>query len=61
MKLQVNMMEELTGERIGCVEEILIRRGMVGCEDIVGVCDNDTRRYLKDLFQQKIILAIVKE
>lgn len=47
----VKMMEELTGERIGCVEEILIRRGMAEYEDIVGVCDNDTRRYLKDLFQ----------
>lgn len=47
----VKMMEELSGERIGCVEEILIRRGMAEYEDIVGVCDNDTRRYLKDLFQ----------
>lgn len=47
----VKMMEELTGERIGCVEEILIRRGMAEYEDIIGVCDNDTRRYLKDLFQ----------
>ena len=47
----VKMMEELTGERIGCVEEILIRRGVAEYEDIVGVCDNDTRRYLKDLFQ----------
>lgn len=47
----VKMMEELTGERIGCVEEILIRRGVAEYEDVVGVCDNDTRRYLKDLFQ----------
>ena len=48
----VKMMEELTGERIGCVEEILIRRGMAEYEDIVGVCDNDMRRYLKDLFSK---------
>lgn len=47
----VKMMEELSGERIGCVEEILIRRGVAEYEDIVGVCDNDTRRYLKELFQ----------
>ena len=47
----VKMMEELTGERIGCVEEILIRRGIAEYEDIVGVCDNYTRRYLKELFQ----------
>lgn len=47
----VKMMEELTDERIGCVEEILIRRGMAEYEDIVGMCDNDTRRYLEDLFQ----------
>lgn len=47
----VKMIEELTGERIGCVEEILIRRGVAEYEDIVGVCDNDTRRYLKELFQ----------
>ena len=47
----VKMMEELTGERIGCVEEIMIRRGLVVYEDIVSVCDNDTKRYLKKLFQ----------
>ena len=47
----VKMMEELTGERIGCVEEIMIRRGLAVYEDIVGVCDNDTKRYLKKLFQ----------
>lgn len=47
----VKMMEELTGERIGCVEEIMIRRGLAVYEDIVSVCDNDTKRYLKKLFQ----------
>lgn len=47
----VRMMEELAGERIGCVEEILIRRGIAEYEDIVGVCDKDTKRYLKELFQ----------
>lgn len=48
----VKMMEDLSGERIGCVEEILIRRGMAGYEDIVGVCNKNTRRYLKDLFSK---------
>ena len=47
----VKMMEELTGERIGCVEEILIRRGMAEYEDIIGICDNATRRYLEGMFQ----------
>lgn len=47
----VKMMEELSGERIGCVEEILIRRGMAEYEDIIGVCDNATRLYLEGLFQ----------
>ena len=48
----VKMMEELSGERIGCVEEILIRRGTAEYEDIVSVCDKDTRRYLKELFSK---------
>lgn len=47
----VKMMEDLSGERIGCVEEILIRRGMAEYEDIIDVCDNATRRYLEGLFQ----------
>ena len=47
----VKMMEELTGERIGCVEEILLRRSMAEYNAIAGLCDKDTRRYLKELFQ----------
>lgn len=47
----VKMMEALNGERIGCVEEILLRRGMAEYDAITSVCDKDTRRYLEDLFQ----------
>ena len=47
----VKIMEELTGERIGCIEEIVIRRGMAEYEDVIVGCDNETRRYLDGLFQ----------
>lgn len=47
----VKIMEELTNERVGCVEEILIRRGMAKYEDIERVCHNDTKRYLEELFR----------
>lgn len=43
----VKMMEESTGERIGCVEEVLIRRGLAQYEDVIRVCDNNTMQYLK--------------
>ncbi len=47
----VKLMEEMTGERIGCVEEILIRRGLSEYKDIKRICDKDTKRYLEGLFQ----------
>lgn len=46
----VKMMEELTGERIGCVEEILIRRGMAEYSEIKEHCNDDTFHYLKQIF-----------
>lgn len=46
----VQLMENKTGERIGCIEEILIRRGIVGYEDVKKFCDKETGRYLEELF-----------
>lgn len=46
----VKMMEDLTGERIGCVEEILVRRGFAGYSEIKNLCNESTRCYLEDLF-----------
>lgn len=47
----VKLAEELTGERIGCIEEILVRRGLADYDDVKTICDKDTKEYLKGLFQ----------
>lgn len=46
----VKLTEELTGERIGCVEEILVRRGLADYKDVMEICDKDTKQYLEGLF-----------
>ena len=46
----VRLMEELTGERIGCIEEILVRRGLADYKDVKEICDKDTKKYLEGLF-----------
>lgn len=46
----VKLMEQMSGERIGCVGEILVRRGLASYEDIKDLWDQDTRRYLEGLF-----------
>lgn len=46
----VRLMEKQANERIGCVEEILIRRGIVEYEDVKKLCDKETGRYLEELF-----------
>lgn len=49
----VRLMEEITGEQIGCVEEILIRRGMANYETVIKDCCKETRLYLKSIFQDE--------
>ena len=46
----VKMIEEMTGEKIACVEEILIRRGISDFSEIKSICNKDTRCYLECLF-----------
>ena len=46
----VKIMEEITGERIGCIEEILMRRGIIKFEEICKGIDSDTESYLKGVF-----------
>ena len=46
----VKLTEDMTGERIGCVEEILLRRGLATYDDIIKICDKDTAKYLEGLF-----------
>lgn len=47
----IRMMEELTDEKIGCVEEIIIRRGIANYGEVIKTCNQDTREYLSKLFQ----------
>lgn len=47
----VKIMEKLTSERIGCVEEIVIRRGIANYRDIKNIEDEETKQYLKKLFE----------
>ena len=47
----VKIMQEITGERVGCVEELAIRRGLTGYKEAIKTCDSDTRQYLRDLFE----------
>ncbi|MCH5187315.1 MAG: helix-turn-helix domain-containing protein [Oscillospiraceae bacterium] len=46
----VRLMESMTGERIGCIEEIIVRRGMAEYEDVRKTCDKGTKEYLEGLF-----------
>lgn len=46
----VKLMEALTGERIGCIEEILVRRGLADYKDVKKICDKDTKQYMRGLF-----------
>ena len=44
----IRLTEENTGEKVACVEEILIRRGLAGRRDMSA--DAETEWYLKELF-----------
>ena len=44
----IRLMEDNTGEKIACIEEIIIRRGLVECKEIK--TDTDTELYLKEIF-----------
>lgn len=46
----VKIIEETTGEQIGCIEEILIRRGIIKFEEICKYIDSDTKEYLNRIF-----------
>lgn len=51
MSEYVRMMENFTAERIGCVEEIIIRRGIADYEEVMTVSNQDTQEYLRELFK----------
>ena len=44
----IRLMEDNTGEKIACIEETIIRRGLVECKEIK--TDTDTELYLKEIF-----------
>lgn len=46
----VRVVEQNTGERIGCIEEILIRRGIANYQEVCKICDKNTKNYLSELF-----------
>lgn len=46
----VKMMEKTTGERISCLEEILVRRGICDLKTAKKTSTSDTRKYLGTIF-----------
>lgn len=50
MAKYIKLMENMTGEKIGCVEEIMIRRGIADYKETRKYCDKGTKDYLGELF-----------
>lgn len=46
----VKSMECIMGEKIACIEEILIRRGIAEMHNVLKFANEETRKYLKELF-----------
>lgn len=47
----VKIIENITGDKVGCVEELLVRRGVATYEDVNKICSEDTRQYLCTIFE----------
>lgn len=47
----VKIMEKATGERIACIEEILVRRGICDLEAAKKISDGSIKKYLKTIFE----------
>lgn len=47
----VKIMEKLTSEKIACIEEIIVRRGIASYKEIIKASKVEIREYLKKLFE----------
>ena len=45
----IKIMENLTSEKIACIEEIIIRRGIAMYEDVEKISNEEMKTYLKKL------------